>query len=92
MLDQFSPYGNQPTIGALPQQRLDNLRTPMQEFPTQQAYDITRDAAKNLASQPHGSSSSGNPSGGEFTGLPDSALRKLTQALERNSNQVPLPK
>ena len=49
MLDQFSPFGHQPAIGTLPQQRSDNLRTPMQARPTQKAYDITRDAAKNFA-------------------------------------------
>ena len=91
LLDQYSPYDHQPTIGAILRQRWGNLRTPMQVRPTQQAYDITRSAAQALTSQPHSSSSSGDPSGGESSGLPDSALRKLTQALERNYNQVPLP-
>ena len=71
IIDQYSPYGHpRPSIGALPRQRLGNLRTPMQDRPTQQAYDTTRDAAHALASQPRCSSSGKNPPGGEFTCLP----------------------
>ena len=58
----------------------------------QQAYDFTRSAANALASQPHDGSSGGDPPEGNPGGLSDPALRKLTTALERNSNQVPLPK
>ena len=93
-LDQYSPYGQpRPSIGALPKERLGNLRTPMQDRPTQQTHDFTRTAATNvLASQPPGGGPGGAPDGGIPEGLPASALRKLTAALERNSNSVPLPK
>ena len=92
MLDRRQPYGRGPTIGTASRPQLSNLRTPMQDHPNQRAYDLTRPAAQQLTSQLQGSSSSADPMGGTDTTLPDSAHAKLTKALKRNANQVPLPK
>ena len=47
---------------------------------------------EDLHRSPQGPSSSADPIRGDNAVLPDSALAKLTKALKRNSNQVPLPK